>query len=146
MWECRFGNTWVACMHQAKAQMDSCQDTAMKMYNLEQLELIRDPLTSTKCLVAWGQDTIVIAFRGTANRQNAAYDMKVHLNTYIDLVDLSQIGPAYFTCCPCSAAFHLVLKHSSLQEQAYQKQQCICLLSGTSVLIFCDVSCRCGIT
>lgn len=49
----------------------------MKLYNLEHLELIRDPLTSTKCLVAWGQDTIVVAFRGTANRQNAAHDMKV---------------------------------------------------------------------
>ena len=66
--------SWV----QGRALLASSEETAMKLYNLEHLELIRDPLTSTKCLVAWGQDTIVVAFRGTANRQNAAHDMKVH--------------------------------------------------------------------
>ena len=49
----------------------------MGLYNLEHLELLRDPDTSTKCLVAWGQDTCVVAFRGTANRQNAVHDVKV---------------------------------------------------------------------
>ena len=66
-----------ACRFQGRTALASCEETAMKLYNLEHLELIRDPLTSTKCLVAWGQDTIVVAFRGTANRQNAAHDMKV---------------------------------------------------------------------
>ena len=49
----------------------------MGLYNLEHLELVRDPVTSTKCLVAWGQDTCVVAFRGTANKQNAMHDVKV---------------------------------------------------------------------
>lgn len=49
----------------------------MQLYNLECLELLRDPETSTKCLVAWGQDTCLVAFRGTANRQNAVHDVKV---------------------------------------------------------------------
>ncbi len=49
----------------------------MQLYNLEHLELVRDPLTNTKCLVAWGQDTVLVAFRGTANKQNAIHDLKV---------------------------------------------------------------------
>lgn len=53
------------------------KDMAMALYNLEHLQLLRDPHTNTKCLVAWGQDTCVIAFRGTANRQNAVHDVKV---------------------------------------------------------------------
>lgn len=53
------------------------EQVAMSLYNLEHLELLRDPLTSTKCLVAWGADTCVIAFRGTANKQNATHDVKV---------------------------------------------------------------------
>ena len=53
------------------------EEVAMGLYNLEHLELLRDPGTSTKCLVAWGQDTCVVAFRGTANRQNAVHDVKV---------------------------------------------------------------------
>ena len=53
------------------------KETAMQLYNLEHLELVRDPLTNTKCLVAWGQDTVLVAFRGTANKQNAIHDLKV---------------------------------------------------------------------
>ena len=49
----------------------------MQLYNLEHLELVSDPLTNTKCLVAWGQDTVLVAFRGTANKQNAIHDLKV---------------------------------------------------------------------
>lgn len=52
------------------------EEVAMGLYNLEHLQLLTDPLTSTKCLVAWGPNTCVVAFRGTA-KQNAAYDMKV---------------------------------------------------------------------
>ena len=50
----------------------------MGLYDLEHLELLRDPVTSTKCLVAWGPTMWVVAFRGTANKQNAKHDAKVH--------------------------------------------------------------------
>ena len=53
------------------------KETAMQLYNLEHLELVSDPLTNTKCLVAWGQDMVLVAFRGTANKQNAIHDLKV---------------------------------------------------------------------
>ncbi len=74
--------------------MEVPKETAMQLYNLEHLELVRDPLTSTKCLVAWGQDTVLVAFRGTANKQNAIHDLKV--------------GSPLGISRPCSA-LHLVL-------------------------------------
>ena len=49
----------------------------MQLYNLEKLHMLRDLATNTKCLVAWGSDTLLISFRGTANRQNATHDVKV---------------------------------------------------------------------
>lgn len=51
----------------------------MQLYNLKELRMLRDSATNTKCLVAWGSDTLLISFRGTANVQNAAHDMKVSL-------------------------------------------------------------------
>ena len=53
------------------------EDQTMQLYNLENIELLRDPVTNTKALVAWNQDTIVISFRGTANKQNALHDLQV---------------------------------------------------------------------
>lgn len=50
----------------------------MGLYKLEHLELVQDPITSTKCLVAWGPTTCIVVFRGTANKQNAKLDAKVH--------------------------------------------------------------------
>lgn len=64
-------------MLQGRPDVEASEQTAMGLYNLEHLELLRDPSTSTKCLVAWGHDTVLVAFRGTANRQNAMHDIKV---------------------------------------------------------------------
>ena len=66
----------VACAVQA-AVSPSSELVAMGLYDLEHLELLRDPITNTKCLVAWGSTTCVVAFRGTANKQNAKHDAKV---------------------------------------------------------------------
>ena len=49
----------------------------MSLYGLQHLQLLRDTLTGTKCLVAWGPNHLVITFRGTANMKNAAHDTKV---------------------------------------------------------------------
>lgn len=49
----------------------------MQLYGLQQIELIRDSVTSTKAIVAWGKDTLVVSFRGTANKQNALHDIQV---------------------------------------------------------------------
>ncbi|DBA92428.1 hypothetical protein WJX77_009083 [Trebouxia sp. C0004] len=55
------------------------ETTAMQLYNLEKLHMLRDPVTNTKCLVAWGSDTLLVSFRGTANRQNVTHDIKAWL-------------------------------------------------------------------
>ena len=49
----------------------------MQLYGLKHLRLVREPNLDTKCLMAWNEDTLVLAFRGTASRQNAISDMKV---------------------------------------------------------------------
>ena len=49
----------------------------MQLYGLQHLRLVREPKLDTKCLVAWNEDTLVLAFRGTASRQNAISDIKV---------------------------------------------------------------------
>ncbi|DBA79451.1 TPA: hypothetical protein ACH3X2_007723 [Trebouxia sp. C0005] len=70
---------WSGFVYEDDEGVDVPKETAMQLYNLEHLELVRDPLTNTKCLVAWGQDTVLVAFRGTANKQNAIHDLKAWL-------------------------------------------------------------------
>lgn len=50
----------------------------MQLFNLQQMRLVSEPVTGTKCLVAWGDNSLVISFRGTANLQNAIGDLQVH--------------------------------------------------------------------
>lgn len=96
--------------------MDRTEETAMKLYNLEQVEVIRDPLTSTKCLVAWGPDTILVAFRGTANRQNAALDVKVTCTTL--LFGLSGVGCYSASRVVCTELKrHLRLMHGKTEAR-----------------------------
>ena len=98
--------------------VDRTEETAMQLYNLEQVEVIRDPLTSTKCLVAWGPDTIVVAFRGTANRQNAALDIKVACIT--PLIGLSRPGCFMATRVMCKELKpHLCLVHRKKTEARF---------------------------
>ena len=62
---------------QGRAEEKLSRNTALDLYSLNELHMLRDPVTQTKCVVAWGTDTLVVAFRGTANCQNATHDMKV---------------------------------------------------------------------
>ena len=64
-------------VHEQERVKQSTEEVAMSLYDLEHLEMLRDPLTNTKSVVAWGKDTCVVAFRGTANKQNAVHDFKV---------------------------------------------------------------------
>ena len=68
---------WVYEWHvQGRANSRLSQEVAMSLYGLQHLQLLRDPVTGTKCLVAWGPTYLVITFRGTANMKNAAHDTK----------------------------------------------------------------------
>ncbi|GAB4816054.1 hypothetical protein N2152v2_003100 [Parachlorella kessleri] len=53
-------------------------ETALELYNLQHYELLwqKEP-TDTKCLLAWGDGTIVVGFRGTASLANVLADIKV---------------------------------------------------------------------
>jgi len=133
---------------QGRETMLRTEETAMKLYNLEQLEVIRDAVTSTKCLLAWGQDTIVVAFRGTANRQNAAHDIKVTCTSHF-----SQLKPgvgrvkcttalATSACCTeCEHKQGFALDSStestllceSAKSQSLQQSQARSVLQGASL-------------
>ncbi|KAL3158681.1 hypothetical protein ABBQ32_011423 [Trebouxia sp. C0010 RCD-2024] len=116
--------------------MDRTEETAMKLYNLEQVEVIRDPLTSTKCLVAWGPDTILVAFRGTANRQNAALDVKAWLVPHIPETGAKTgcgLGPTAAVHSGFSLSWETALKeavYAALKRAVMQSGQdasCLCV-------------------
>jgi len=76
---------------QGRTEQKLSETTAMQLYNLEKLHMLRDPATNTKCLVAWGSDTLLISFRGTANRQNATHDVKVSQCHCVAMCSLQRI-------------------------------------------------------
>lgn len=67
---------------------------AMQLFNLQQMRLVREPVTGTKCLVAWGDNSLVISFRGTANLQNAKGDLQAWLVKFNAGVDVEQAAMA----------------------------------------------------
>ena len=52
-------------------------DAAMSMYSLSEFKLFWDLALDTKALLAWTQDTAVLAFRGTSSLTNAWSDLQV---------------------------------------------------------------------
>ena len=53
--------------------------TAMDLFGLEHVKVIREPADDTKVLVGWSADTVVLAFRGTNSFTNAKRDAQVGL-------------------------------------------------------------------
>lgn len=51
--------------------------TAMSMYGLTDSELFTELKRDTRCLMGWNNNTIVLAFRGTASVTNALSDLQV---------------------------------------------------------------------
>lgn len=51
-------------------------ETAMELYKLQHSELFWEKALDTKLLLAWSQDTIMLAFRGTASMANALADLQ----------------------------------------------------------------------
>ena len=48
----------------------------MKLYNLTAFELLWERERDTKALLAWNDDTVVLAFRGTASLRNVLSDLQ----------------------------------------------------------------------
>ena len=51
--------------------------TAMDLFGLEHVKVIREPADDTKVLVGWSASTVVMAFRGTNSFTNAKRDAQV---------------------------------------------------------------------
>ena len=51
----------------------------MKLYGLTAFELLWERERDTKALMAWNDDTLVLAFRGTASLRNVLADIQARL-------------------------------------------------------------------
>ena len=56
---------------------DVTLEAAMGLYGLQEFELLWERASDTKALMAWNQDTLVLAFRGTASMANVLSDLQV---------------------------------------------------------------------
>ena len=54
-------------------------EKVMQMFDLKHSELFWEKARDTKLLMAWNNDRIVIAFRGTASMSNVLSDVQVTL-------------------------------------------------------------------
>ncbi len=51
--------------------------TAMDLFGLDHVKVIREPADDTKVLVGWNSTTVVLSFRGTNSFTNAKRDAQV---------------------------------------------------------------------
>ena len=51
--------------------------TALKLYRLTHTEIIYDQRSDTKALLAWGETTLLVAFKGTSSFENVMTDLKL---------------------------------------------------------------------
>lgn len=52
-------------------------DTAMRLYGLERMEVMWERRLDTMALIAWGNNRIVVVFRGTNSLKNVLADLEV---------------------------------------------------------------------
>ena len=72
----RAGRRRSAAMRSPEAVREALE-AGMSMYGLSSCKLFWHAALDTKALLAWSQDTAVLAFRGTASLTNACSDLKV---------------------------------------------------------------------
>eukprot|EP00891_Asterochloris_glomerata_P003520 jgi/Astpho2/3520/Aster-06433 len=66
-----------SALSQGREELKLSEDTAMQLYGLKQLRVVREEKLDTKCFLAWNEDILVLAFRGTASTRNAISDLQV---------------------------------------------------------------------
>ena len=62
---------------QGRKKLKLSETTALSLFNLHHFELVRCTAANVKCLVAWSDESLVVAFRGTANLTNILADIRV---------------------------------------------------------------------
>ena len=70
-----------------------------KHFKTHSHELFWEHLHDTKCLMAWGDSAIVLAFRGTASMANAKADLQVGHNNVLGSL-LGHLVAGLIVCCP----------------------------------------------
>lgn len=93
-------------------------EPALALYELSSYEMIWEKKVDTKCLIAWGSGTVVVAFRGTASAVNLFADLEVRRGLPFDRCGRSQLSDALITtrrrlegaCFPCTTPIQ-VLPH-----------------------------------
>ena len=74
---CRTHVAEVACTPLQAERTHLTVENGHKHFRTHSHELFWEHLHDTKCLMAWGDDAIVLAFRGTASMANAKADLQV---------------------------------------------------------------------
>lgn len=69
------GNTSLE-RHRRKQRQDLLLDRALSLYSMHRMEVFWARQHDVHALVAWGDDTAVVAFRGTASLTNVLSDLK----------------------------------------------------------------------
>ena len=87
------------------------KETGMQLVGVDHMKLMHCQAANVKCLVAWGHNTLLLAFRGTANFTNAIADIKVLLPAL--LISLL-VFPAVLHCSDSLLVFTALLPCSSL--------------------------------
>ena len=83
-------------------------DTALSLYKMSQSQSFWETKQDTRCLVGWGNNTVVVAFRGTASMKNALADVQV---TFRPLLHAGSIVCVY-VCASVSQSVSLSLSLS----------------------------------
>lgn len=87
------------------------KETGMQLMGMDHMKLMHCQAANVKCLVAWGHNSLLLAFRGTANFTNAIADIKVLLPAL--LISLL-VFPAVLHCSDSLLLFTALLRCSSL--------------------------------
>lgn len=62
---------------------DLSLDTALRLYDLERMEVLWERRYDTMALIAWGANRIVVVFRGTNSLKNILADLEVMLIVFV---------------------------------------------------------------
>ena len=88
---------------------------AMRLYNLEKSELFWEKALDTKMLMAWNDNSMVLAFRGTASVANA-------------LADLQVSGRRFFLNMEAaSSSYGQICRHSAMCKRKSKSKACAAL-------------------
>ena len=81
-------------------------EEAMSLYGLTDSQSFWEVQQDTRCLIAWGNNTVVVSFRGTASMKNALADVQVNFD----------VCSGWAAACPAAFDHHNLFTLSSLSS------------------------------